>query len=91
MSSNGAGRFVAAGLFGAVLWSPDGASWTSAAGTGSAYDAAYFKGAFYQAGSCGNFGRSADGVTWSPIALVGDENIGVLVAGPDDLVLGTYH
>ena len=86
----GNGKLVAVGLFGTVLHSSDGIQWVAAPGTGTAYHVVFFSGAFYQCGSFGNLSRSTDGIVWTRISIAGERNLGVIVAGNNSLIVGSY-
>lgn len=86
----GNNKFIAVGLWGTVLYSADGLQWTPTQGTGTAYNVVFFNGAFYQAGSYGNLSRSTNGIDWTAITIAGQNNISVIVAGNNCLIVGSY-
>jgi hypothetical protein len=65
----GAGKWVAVGPFGTILWSTNGSSWSLASGYGHNYSIVHFNNQFFACGSFGKLSSSADGVSWHPIDL----------------------
>ena len=61
----GGGKFVAVGVFGTILTSPDGVTWTAQTATGNFYGVTYSGSQFVAVGGSGKIVTSPDGTTWT--------------------------